>query len=229
MVLSLSPLICWGQNAATQVVGGEEFVTRATAVLAERSASLEGEIEWKAVGSATHSQVPAGEYELRAGDLHGEWPRRRVGVPVQIWMSGQMVQSRMVWFSVHWWKEGMVYMQDAKSGDQAHPELIQSQRLDAIGSEVITSTDLAWMENMRLRRSVRAGQPVQKSDFGPIPIVARDDEVQMSVQVGLVRIVTKGLANQEGAVNDVIDVRTEGSPKIVKARITARNEVQVER
>lgn len=216
-------------ETVSQQVSGAEIAACADALLASRSSGLEGELEWVPAGPVAPSQIPAGRYRLHAGDITGAWPRRKVGVPVQVWIDDRMVQSRLVWFSVHWWKDTLVYARAATTGEAARPELVQLQRVDAIGSPTLESADTQWMQGMRLRHQVRTGKPVRKSDFEPAPLVARDEKVQVQVQVGGVRLSTTGIATEQGALDEEIAVRPDGSPHSVKARIVARNEVRIER
>jgi len=216
------------QTAAVQVVPGERIVARALAALVDRSAGVEGSLEWEPVGIAPDSRIPEGHYELRVGEMHGAWPRRRIGVPVQLWVDGRLAQSRVIWFSGHWWREALVYAQDAKAGQHAHPELARRQRTDSAGIEIIGSEDMGWIEGLRLKKPVRAGQPVHRSDFENVPMVARNDRVRVAVKVGGVHLQTTGVAGEEGAVDDLIRVLPQGAERSVLARVVARNEVKIE-
>jgi flagellar basal body P-ring formation protein FlgA len=217
------------RETVSQEVNGAEIVACADALLASRGTGLEGKLEWAPVGPVSPSQIPAGRYQLRAGDIAGTWPRSRVGVPVQVWMDDRMVQSRLVWFSVRWWKNALVYARAANTGETARPELVQIQLIDAIGSRTLASAETQWMEGMRLRHQVRAGKPVLKGDFEPAPIVARDEKVQVQVRIGGVRLSTTGIATQQGGLDEEISVRPDGSLHSVKARVVAKNEVRIER
>ena len=228
LVAWLPPHAC-GQDLAPQSVAGEKLIASAREALDQKASVAEGTLEVVPVGVLAPSRLSEGSYELRAGEIRGEWPRRRVGVPVQVWQNGVMLHSRMVWFSVRWWKEALAYARPATSGDPASAESVHRIRMDVTGIESLPGNDVSWMEGMRFRRAVRVGQPVLKSDFESVPVVGRDQEVQVSVQIGLVHLVTKGLASQEGAMDEVIDVRPEGSQRSVRARIVAKNEVQIER
>ena len=216
------------QTAAVQLVPGERVVARALSALVDRSAAMEGTLEWRPVGIASDSRIPEGHYELRVGEMHGEWPRRRIGVPVQLWVEGRLAQSRVVWFSGHWWREALVYTRDAKAGQDAHASLAQLQRIDSAGIEIIGSEDMRWTDGLRLKNSVRAGQPVHRSDFERTPMVARNGRVRVAVNVGGVRLLTTGVAREEGALDEVIRVLPQDAEHSVQARVVARNEVKIE-
>lgn len=216
------------QTDASQVVPGERIVAHALSALVDRSAGAEGSLEWRPVGVAPDSRIPQGQYELRAGEMHGEWPRRRIGVPVQLWVEGRLAQSRVVWFSGHWWREALVYAQDAKTGQRASQALARRQRMDSMGADIIDTEDMSWAEGLRLRRPVREGQPVRRSDFESAPMVARNDRVKIAVNVGGVYLLTTGIAGEEGTMDEVIRVLPQDAERSVQARVVAHNEVKIE-
>lgn len=222
------PLGLAAQTAAVQIVPGERVVAHALAALVDRSAGMEGALEWKPVGIAPDSRVPQGDCELRVGQMHGAWPRRRIGVPVQLWVDGRLAQSRVVWFSGHWWREALVYAHDAKAGQDAHGSLTQLQKIDSAGIDIIASGDMGWSEGLRLKKSVRAGEPVRRADFEGVPMVARNDRVSVAVDVGGVHLMTTGVAGEEGSMDEVIRVLPQGAERSVQARVVARNEVKIE-
>lgn len=216
------------QTAAVQVVPGERIVASALSALVGRSAGVEGILEWRPVGVAPDSRIPQGHYELRVGEMHGAWPRRRIGVPVQLWVDGRLAQSRVVWFSGHWWREALVYAHDAKAGQDARGSLAQLQKIDSAGIDIIASGDMGWSEGLRLKKSVRAGEPVRRADFERVPMVARNDRVSIAVDVGGVHLMTTGVAGEEGSMDEVIRVLPRGAERSVQARVVARNEVKIE-
>lgn len=216
------------QTAAIQVVPGERIVDRALSALVDKSVGMEGTVEWRPVGVAPDSRIPQGDYELRIGEIHGAWPRRRIGVPVQLWVDGRLAQSRVIWFAGHWWRDALVYAHDAKAGQDAHASLAQLQKIDSAGIDIIDSEDMGWTEGLRLRKPVRAGQAVHRSDFENAPMVARNERVRVEVNIGGVHLLTTGVAGEEGAMDDVIRVLPQGAERSVPAKIVARSEVKIE-
>ena len=228
-VLALTlPQSLVAQTAAVQLVPGERIVARALSALVDRSAGMKGTLEWRPVGIAPDSRIPEGHYELRVGEMHGAWPRRRIGVPVQLWVEGRLAQSRVVWFSGHWWRDALVYAHDAKAGQDAHASLTELKKIDSAGIEIIDSEDMSWTDGLRLRKPVRRGQPVHRSDFESAPMVARNERVRVAVNVGGVHLLTTGVAGEEGAMDEVIRVLPQGAERSVQARVVARNEVKIE-
>lgn len=227
--LGLLPTCSWAQTPVSRTIDAAEFVRTAEKALECKSASLTGNMEWSLVGRLDAFQLAADRYELVAGEVRGQWPRRRVGVPVNVLVDGKKMQSRIVWFSVRQWTPALVYRQAATSGDVVDPEQIGVERMDVVGLDVPDPRQTDWVRGMRLRHPVRAGQLVLRTDFEPAPAVARNDEVQLAVQVGTIRLVTSAVAFEDGAIDELINVRPEGVTDMVRARVVGRNEVQIER
>lgn len=228
LVLGLSQGLA-AQTVAVQTVRGEQIAACALSALVAKSGDMEGTLEWKPASVVADSQVPEGQYELRVGEVHGEWPRRRIGVPVQLWVDGRLAQSRVVWFSGHWWREALVYTRNAKAGQGANVSMAVLQKIDSAGIEILASSDMSWSEGLRLKRSVKAGEPVARTDFENAPMVSRDEHVKVVVNIGEVHLLTSGVAGEEGAIDDVIKVLPHGAEHSVKATVVARNEVRIER
>lgn len=216
---------------AAQVVTPESLIACARAALETRSVGLTGELEFMPRTGLSASQVDSeGQVRIEAGAVEGTWPRRRVGVPVQIWVNEQRAQSRMVWFTVHWWQDVPVYVRDAQASDRADALLTQVARTDLAG--VVDADRVGAPSEMtpdlRLRRAVRAGQPVLESDFEPVPAVARRDRVTLTVSEGPIELRTAAIAQGDGEVGERVKVLPDGAGHWVLARVTARNEVAIE-
>lgn len=227
MLATLVPTPVSARPAVAQRIPDERILACAHAALLARSAGLPGKIEWVPVGSVAASQAPGGRYEIRAGEVRGTWPRRRVAVPVQVWGDGRMAQSRLVWFAVRWWREALAYTRAAKSGEAVDTASMQMQLVDALGVDTLSVADMAAAQGMRFRRPVRVGQAVAKGDFEPSPMVARNAKVRIAVEVGLVRLLTTGVAVEDGAADALIDVRPDGARRSVRARVVSGDEVLI--
>lgn len=216
---------------AAQSVADEQLVACAEAYLRARSLPGTGRLELvsraELAPSALHGE---GGVRLQARPLDGLWPRRRVGVPVDVWQGDRIVQTRMVWFSVRWWQHVPIYATDARSGTPMSELPTRTAEVDMAGKAdlSISMGSLGSLENWRLRRSVRAGQPVLGSDLVPRPPVSRDEAVSLSLRRGAVALTVPAIASADAAVGQWVQVRVEGAERSVLAKVVAPNEVAIE-
>lgn len=217
---------------AAHTVSGEQLLACAEASLRERSEPLPGRLMLSASVTPEPSRIEGeGNVSLRARAVDGAWPRRRVGVPVDILQGDRVAQTRMVWLSVQWWQQVAVYALDARSGTPMNELRVHTDEVDmAGGGEPALALDtLGPMDGWRLRRSVRAGEPVVRSDLSLRPAVSREQAVRLSLRQGPVALTVPAIANGEGEMGQWVPVRAEGAERSVLAKVVARGEVTIER
>lgn len=217
---------------AAQVVAPDQLIEHARAALQARSSDLPGQLELIPAAALLSSQVEGdGELRLQAGTVDGVWPRRRVGVPVQVWLGERLMQSRMVWFTARWWHDVPVYSRNAQAGTSASSLETHVARTDLAGeveARKLAELRMPLTAGLRLRRTVRAGQPVLAGDFEPSPAVARQAQVMLAVRHGQVELKTPAIAQGDGEVGELIKVLPSGAAQWVRARVMARGEVVIE-
>ncbi|MBD9477428.1 flagella basal body P-ring formation protein FlgA [Pseudoxanthomonas sp. PXM02] len=217
---------------AMHTVSGEQLLACAEASLRERSALLPGRLALSASAMPEPSRIEGeGEIRLLARAVDGAWPRRRVGVPVEILRGDHVEQTRMVWLSVQWWQQVDVYALDAPSGTALNELRVRTDEVDMAGAgePAVALDTIVALEDWRLRRSVRAGEPLMGSDFSPRPAVSREQAVRLSLRQGPVALTVPAVANGEGELGQWVQVLAEGADRPVLARIVARGEVAIER
>nr|WP_298128485.1 flagella basal body P-ring formation protein FlgA [uncultured Pseudoxanthomonas sp.] len=217
---------------AAQTVSGEQLLACAEASLRERSATLPGRLELSASAMPEASSIAGeGEVRLQARAVDGTWPRRRVGVPVDIRRGDRVEQTRMVWLSVRWWQQVPVYGLDMRSGTPSDTLAVRIDEVDMAGNtEPVAALDaLGAKDTWKLRRTVRAGEPVMRSDLMQRPAVSREEAVRLSLRQGPVALTVPAIANGEAEMGQWVQVRAEGAERSVLAKVVARGEVAIER
>jgi flagella basal body P-ring formation protein FlgA len=89
-------------------------------------------------------------------------------------------------------------------------------------------SDPAAAVSRKLRRSVRAGEPLRAQLLTDATAVRRGDRVKLRLEHGALRIETSGWASESGGVGDWIRVRNVTSQREVLGRIGADGVVHVE-
>ena len=83
-----------------------------------------------------------------------------------------------------------------------------------------TFSDTAPLVGSRLKRDLRAGQPVRQNQ---ICVVCRGDKVEIQALTGGMQIKTQGTALQDGSFGEAIRVENNRSKRVIQARITSYN------
>ncbi len=216
---------------AGTVVSGERLVAVALQQLQESAESVDARWEFIPTAAVSDSMlVQEGTLELTAGTIDGRWPRSRVGVPVQIAVDRAAVQTRMLWFTVHAWRDAHVYERDQQAGDASDGIQTEVRPVDLAAQDVssVLPAQGALAAGLRLRRTVRAGQPVLGSDFLPMPAVARNAQVNLRVQHGEIALNTRAMVRTDAAEGERVDVLPSGATQWISATVTGRNEVAIE-
>jgi flagella basal body P-ring formation protein FlgA len=156
---------------------------------------------------------------LRAMPVVGRFPRQRFTVDVQFVRRGRVVGKATVGFALHVAGEGWVYTRDAHDHDDVASLAIERGAVDVARAAPASPDDLI---GMRLRRNVRAGQPVSLSDFERVPDVDNRQTVRLRAAFGEIMVESAGLALRAGNRGDVVTVQVEGATAPVKATVVER-------
>jgi flagella basal body P-ring formation protein FlgA len=212
---------------ASQKVSAARIVAAARAPLDARSGHDGQLLQVAVVGRPEDAFVPTGAVVLSARAVTGRWPRERVGVAVDIRVDDRVVRSATVWFAVAMHQSAWVYAADDPLGMAAAGIKWESSDVDVAavqGDRVIDPKDV---EGMRLRHPVLAGSVALRDDFENTPAVDRQQQVQVSMAMGSIRMQTKGTAQAKGNAGDVIPVWVENAEAPVLARVTDKGVVEV--
>lgn len=228
-MLVLTPFA--GAMEAGTRVPAERLVQVATDVLHSRATGLPGDWEFVVNGELPDSHVREGNnVRVDAGDVDGRWPRRRVGVPVRVWVGDRLTQSRVVWFTVHRWAEVPVYARDTRAGERSEAVSVRLQRTDIVDAPLLQTSDVSSVvpSGARLKHTVRAGMPVRLDDFLPMPAVTRNQRIVLAVRHGTVLLHTPAVAQGDADIGESVKVLADSAEQWVLARVTGRNEVIIE-
>ena len=114
-------------------------------------------------------------------------------------------------------------------GDIVSAEDVQVERVPRarVGSlrTVLDPRDIAGQQ---ARRALRAGQPVIAGDFARPQVVARGETVTVVYRTAALQVAGRGLAQQAGAVGDLVAILNPQSKRTVHATITAPGRVEVQ-
>lgn len=200
-----------------------------TAVLAKASdAGLQVSVEVAGRVQDLQLQADASEpAQVTAGQWQEPWLRSRIGVPLQVNAGGRQA-SATVWLAVSAPVQGEVYTDGFVRGEPAVALRYQAGQVDLARTQGKKTVIPASMPGMRLRRAVRAGDPVLASDFEPVPMVSAQQTVNVQATRGAVNVSVPGRALGDGDAGQMISVLPSNATRPVRARIVSPGVVTLE-
>lgn len=214
--------------SATQVVTAEK-VSERVAVRMHDVLQTAGSTAMVRVPVRLRDQVvPAGDMEIVVGEPAGRFPRARMAIPVQIYVSGHLIRTLNVWAEFSDPQNVWVYTADHPQRTAGQLVRIEQRSVDATCCAGVFLDQATSLQNMRLRRPVRAGQPVMLSDLESRPEVESRAPVAVSVRQGNVELALNGVALMDGRVGERISVRTGMSNQAVYGTVVAAGKVSID-
>lgn len=225
LMLSLALL---APNAAPgQVMAGQDIAGQVQRELQGRLVAAGSSARLELAGRLSDVTLPAGPVAVEIGTISGRWPRAKAGVPVRIAVNGRTARNLTVWLTATDQRSVLTYADSYAPGAAQQSLRTQTAVVDMTCCEGVPAA-AQQLEGTRLRRAVRAGSPVLLADLEPMPVVNAQQKVAVAVERGAVRIITAGVAMQDGGLGDRIAVRPEHSQHTVAARVVAAGEVIID-
>lgn len=157
----------------------------------------------------------------------GPWLRSRVGVPVQVRV-GDRQTTATVWFAVTAPSSGELYADGFRRGESAERLVYRTGPVDLARQEGLRTANPASLTGMRLRRTVRAGDPVLASDFEPTPLISARQTVRVLATRGAVRLSVPAQALADGDAGQTIPVLPTSATSPIRARVVSSEVVTLE-
>lgn len=150
-----------------------------------------------------------------------------VGSRSAVRMSYDGRKHMTVWFRVSGLQPVLTSRSHIKAGSVVDDTAGVPDERDVIslGCEPLTSTD--QLIEQRATRSFAAGAALCADGFEPRPAVARGESVLVRSVSGAVIVVARGIALQDGAVGQVLQIRNPTSRRTYRAAVTGAREVTV--
>ncbi len=114
---------------------------------------------------------------------------------------------------------------------------------DVARGEIIAETDLEWSQTTspsglyleaaedivgkEAKRPLRQGAGVRKNDIAAPVLIRRGDIVTMLIEKPGLRLTQAGVAEQNGAAGDLVNIRNANSDRTIKAVVVAENLARV--
>lgn len=228
LAYAVAAVLAASNAAPVQVLPAERIEAQVRSALAERLARISSDAQVQVQSMLREQTLPAGAVAIRVGEIAGRWPRTRIAVPVRLLVDGQAVRDMTVRVELHDKREVLTYA----AGYAAHRAFAALRLVPAVvdmtccAGSALAEKDQS--SDVRLKRAVRAGQPVMIEDFEAVPEVVAREPVEIEVTLGRIHLATTGVALHDGRTGDKIDVRASASGETVQARVVAKQKVIVD-
>jgi flagella basal body P-ring formation protein FlgA len=225
----------WAGAQRVSVRGGGQPVNMEQATdLAARAAidamrPAYGGLDLQPVGKLEAFSVPQGEIGLRPQVARMKSATKRLCVPVEVTVDGQIYRTVYVWFAVRAMQKVWVAKHSRPVGEPLLETDFRTELRDvaALSSEPVDVRD-APLRTLRLRRSVEAGRPLLSGEVETRPAVLRSAPVAVKLITGAIAIETNGVALDDGRVGQYVRVRNSASGETFSARVIAEQSVVIE-
>ncbi len=226
--LLLAVTLATAVDSPGQVLTSAEIGTAVASGVRARLRSAGSTAKVEVVGRIRAQDLPPGEVKVELGDIGGRWPRERVGMPVQLRVDGRHVRSMTVWVELRDEREVPTYAETYPAHTPGSEIQIEPAVVDMICCAGPAVDSAAELEGRRIERSVKSGAPVMQSDLEAIPDVLAQSEVAIVVRRGSVRVMTTGVALDDGELGDLVSVRPRESRVAIQSRVVAEQKVLVD-
>lgn len=213
--------------AQTQRMPAAAIEERARLALVRRLEAAGSRAEVRLLQPLQEQTLPAGRVELADGDIAGRLPRAEVAVPVRLQVDGRPIRTLTVRFALRDERSVLSYAEAYAARSTGDAVRVQTARVDMTCCAGEPVADAQQLAGLRLKRGVRAGQPVLAGDFEALPDVQAQRPVAIEAAFGQVRLTAPGTALGDGRIGEKVAVRAESSGEIVQARVVAKQKVAV--
>ena len=143
------------------------------------------------------------------------------------WLEGERRVRQALWFAVTGEQPALLMGVDVRRNELIPVELVRSDERAPWQPTCEVVSQSTSLQGMRARKALRAGDALCADDVEPKPPVSRGEPVVVHSTAGLVTVVSKGIAEQDGAIGDRLRVKNPSSGELYLAVVTAEGEVVV--
>ena len=146
---------------------------------------------------------------------------------LRIFSNGELKQRFVVGIDIRVFKDVVVSSRQLRRSSIIRSEDVEVQKRELKDTNKTPFLFVSEVVGKRLRTSVPANRILHQSSVEEAPVIARDQYVTIRGKKGAVCVTTRGRAIEEGKTGEFIQVKNLGSGKIVIARVTSPEIVDI--
>lgn len=194
---------------------------------------LSERVEWFSIRLANRISgiaLPGRNLRLEVQPIRQEQPLPRMHVQVDILGEHGRLRSVLMSFDVTAYAKGIVVTHGIEAGRDP-VEVFEERSVEVTArnrsGKLLETGDVRGDRPSRLRRNLRAGEPVFSSDIEPAPAVQRGAWVTLRMKNGDIAIESRVQALQDGVLGQGIRVKRVGAERSIFARVSGNDIVEV--
>jgi flagella basal body P-ring formation protein FlgA len=141
--------------------------------------------------------------------------------------SAVRVGDRVYWYAVEGFQAGFSATRVVHSGEPLDATSARAGEIDALAAGCAPLTDASRLAGARARRSMHEGQVICEDAVEPRPPVARGDELTVHYAGTRISLVTKGVAQTDGALGESVEVKKPDTGERYVAVVSGNREVTI--
>ncbi|MCK8824572.1 flagellar basal body P-ring formation chaperone FlgA [Fuchsiella alkaliacetigena] len=211
-----------------QTLSGNEMVNKAEEYILGSLDLAEEDVEIRVQRVSDEIRLPKGEVDLKVGNFSGRALLGRATIPIDIYVDGDFFRKNHVQVEVQAYQEVLVAQEAISRNQSLNEEQFELERKSISASSRGEPIDnFEDISGSKARRPINRGQIITENLVEIPPLVSRNEEVTIIAEVGGVNITTKGLALEDGAEGQTIQVENLTSGRELRAKVIAKDKVKV--
>lgn len=143
------------------------------------------------------------------------------------WVESRHRASTTVWFAVRGLQSVPTATSDIRVGAALTPDMAEYAERDVFVSSCATLSTPAALTSTRAKKGLRMGEAICENAVEPRPPVGRGESVVVRSVAGAVTITSKAVAQQDGALGQMLRVKNPSSGEVYSAAVSGAGEVVV--
>lgn len=180
------------------------------------------EVRWSSAQA-----VPEGETKIELNKL-GQPQRGKIPLRATVFVNGQPEARFLLTAIVDDWREVPVLNAPLERGMMIKPSDIEMVRLNLFKQPEGIAENASDVVGRRVTRNLSAGETIRSKFIDIPPTVPKGKTVTMNYRSAGIQATALGIAMDDGLDGEVIRVKNSSSRKIVRARISGPEQVEVQ-
>ena len=135
--------------------------------------------------------------------------------------------NRVLWFAVAGYQKVVSARHWLPAGAPVDERAGRMEEMNVLAASCDPLTDISGLKGSRTTRVLQANAIVCRDAIEPKPPVARGEEVTVRYIGRFVSLTTRGVAQQDGSLGDVLEVRNSRDEREFSAVVSGADEVTV--
>ncbi len=172
--------------------------------------------------------VPNGDLALRIRPVDANQLYAKIAVWVDIFVNGNIYRSVVVPLYLHQENEVLIAKRNIPEGSNAITSDFESRRDNVIGINGVVGKSELNGNSLRLGKAIAQGQVLTSKHLVQNGAVLRGDWVRLIYADAAISLETRGMAEQNGQIGDLISLKLNNNADSITGRIVSAGVVEVQ-